>query len=347
VVSTPSRPGDLLAQEVALAGARRPYAGAVVTRVTPPTSCAPGDRALVTEDGTLTGWVGGSCTAPVVVREALASLADGRARLLRLGRDVGDPDPAGGADRDDIVRVPLTCASEGEVEVLVEPHLPPPHVVAVGSAPVLDAFVDMASRIGYDAARVDGVEELEQAGPGPHSHVVVATFGRFDEDAVASALAAGVPHVSLVASRKRAATVLATLRQAGVPEEDLGRVQAPAGLDLGAVRHLELAVALLGGVVADRVEHGGHHVVPGPREADGAEEGAAGAGAADAGTGPPLPEPLHDPVCGMTVTTRDAVAVLTHDGVTYGFCSAGCRTRFATDPSAYVPVRTPGWPTSR
>ncbi|MGH8866621.1 MAG: XdhC family protein [Actinomycetes bacterium] len=320
-----SAPPDLLAQEVALRDAGRPYASAVVTRVRAPTSCRPGDRALVTDDGHLVGWVGGSCTEPVVVREALTALDDGRPRLLRLGPpDRLAADGFGDAAADEVVRVPLSCASEGEVEVLVEPHLPAPHVVVVGSAPVLDAFVDMARRVGYAAARVDTVDALADAGIGPGSHVVVATFGRYDEDAVAAALTADVQHVALVASAKRAATVLGTLRASGVDEAALGRVHAPAGLDLGSLRHLELAVALLGGVVAQEVAHRGRRI-PEPRDRAATTSGE-----------------LSDPVCGMTVRPEDAVAVLSHDGVSYGFCSAGCRTRFTADPAAFTGAATPG-----
>ena len=61
-----------------------PYARATVVRVDPPVSSRVGDKAVVTSDGRLEGWVGGACAEPIVVREALAALAEGRPRLVRI-----------------------------------------------------------------------------------------------------------------------------------------------------------------------------------------------------------------------------------------------------------------------
>ena len=90
---------------------------------------------------------------------------------------------------------------------------------------------------------------LETAGVGAASFIVVATMGRFDEPAVSAALDTEAPYVALVASRKRAQTVRDHLRQTGCSEEDLERLKAPAGLDLGSVRHEEIAVAVLAEIV--------------------------------------------------------------------------------------------------
>ena len=60
-------------------------------------------------------------------------------------------------------------------------------------------------------------------------------------------------------------------------------------------------------------------------------------------------EKLKDPVCGMAVTAKASLH-LAHEGRTYFFCSAGCQSKFAADPSRYVakmagpdaPATTPG-----
>src|SRR5438477_300128 len=72
--------------------------------------------------------------------------------------------------------------------------------------------------------------------------VVVATMGHGDEDALASALAAGVGYVGLVASARRAASVVAELRARGIDEELLVHVRSPAGLDLRPSTQEEIAV---------------------------------------------------------------------------------------------------------
>lgn len=319
---------DLLAEEARLRERRRPYATAVVVRVRHPAAAQPGDRALVSDDGRLMGWVGGSCTEPVVVREAVKAMADGAVRMLRLG----PPDRLTADDRDDVVVVPLTCVSEGEIEVLVVPQLPVPHVLTLGAAPVLDALVDVARRVGYAAERLDlagldadGVRRAVESAASPESYVLVATFGRYDEDAVAAALAAGVDYVALVASRRRAETVRAALAELGTSPEDLARLRAPAGLDLGSLQHLEVAVALFADIVATESARRSQSLVPAPRSA---------------------PEGLLDPVCGMVVDSASAAGVLTYGGVRYGFCSAGCRRRFVTDPASFVRPASPASPAS-
>jgi xanthine dehydrogenase accessory factor len=270
-----------------------------------PTSARAGDAAVVTVDGRLRGWVGGSCAEPVVVREALAALAEGTPRLLHLAPP-GQLQP----EREGLVVSPMTCASEGSLEVFVEPRLPAPHLVAIGRSPLVEALATMAGAVGFDVTvyeREDGEMDLAKAGAGPDSFVVVATMGRYDEDAVEAALASGARYVALVASERRARTVLA-----GVAESDRARVRAPAGLDLGDLPHTEIAVAILAQIVAEKARS---QPVVALREE---------------------PETAVDPVCGMTVEIATAADHFEHEGVTYWFCATGCRRRFERDPASYL-----------
>lgn len=292
---------DLAAEEALLAGRREPYARVTVVWSRSPTSARAGDAALVTVDGRLRGWVGGSCAEPVVVRQALDALSEGTPRLVHLAPP-GELPP----EREGLVVAPMTCASEGSLEIFVDPHLPAPHLVAVGRSPLVEALVTMAGAVGFDAAayeRDDNDLDLAKAGTGPDSFVVVATMGRYDEDAVEAALATGARYVALVASERRAATVLAT-----IAEEDRPRVHAPAGIDLGDLPHVEIAVAILAQIVAEKARS--KPVVAARR---------------------PEPETAVDPVCGMTVETATAADRLDHGGVTYWFCASGCRRRFERD----------------
>jgi xanthine dehydrogenase accessory factor len=142
----------------------------------------------------------------------------------------------------------------------------------------------------------------------------VATQGHYDEAALEAALATPAPYVGLVASRKRAGSVLGYLRDRGVSDEQLERVHAPAGVDLGKVAHEEIAVAILAELVRER---------------------AAGALAAAAPAEIPRHEAL-DPVCGMTVDVADAKYSSAFEGTTYYFCSAGCLHRFEEDPARFA-----------
>jgi xanthine dehydrogenase accessory factor len=288
---------DVLVEAGRLASEGRPFALATVVNVVRPASTRRGDRAVVTPDGSLVGWVGGACSEPIVVREALRALADGEARLLRIG-------PPG---KDDLEQTPgvviaeSSCASEGVVEVLVEPQLPRPLLAIVGGSPAAQTLSELARAIGW---RVETGRAAEA------DAIVVAAMGHGDEDALAEALAVGTGYVGLVASSRRASVVLAALRERGVDEADLARVHSPAGLDLGPSTQPEIAVAILAEIVAWR-----HTARPGPHVPS---------------------EEVVDPVCGMLVSLQGTTEVVELDGVTYAFCSAHCRKQFEADPARYL-----------
>lgn len=326
------RGGEVLARAAGLAASRIPYCLATVVWRRAPTSAQTGARAVVTADGRLEGWLGGACAEPAVLRVALQALRDGRSRLLCLGPE--DEFPPAGEGRE---VQPVGCASEGALEVFIEPHLPRPQVVTVGGAPMAEALTEIARVVGFEVHRLEPREDaadlsaeirhgLDQTGVGAASFVVVATMGRFDEPAVTAALDTGAPYVALVASRKRAQTVREHLQKTGRSEEDLERLRAPAGLDLGSVRHEEIAVAVLAEIVQLRAAGVGRG------EVSATEESATTTG--DAGAAEPAE--AIDPVCGMTVATRPAVHTAEHEGHTYHFCCAGCRERFAADPESFL-----------
>jgi xanthine dehydrogenase accessory factor len=287
---------DVLVRAGRLAAEGVPFALATVVAVQPPASTRRGDRGLVTADGELEGWVGGACSEPIVVREALRALADGEPRLVRIGPPGR---AAAGADPDAVI-AESSCASEGIVEVLVEPQLPAPLLVVVGASPAAETLARLAGEVGWRVAR-----ELHAGADA----VVVATMGHGDDETLAAALAQEAGYVGLVASAKRAASVLASLREAGVGEDALVRVRSPAGLDLGPSSQPEIAVAVLAELVA------WNH---------------------SSARAPSLPAVATDPVCGMEVTIDGAKETSEHDGTTYYFCCAGCRSRFETDPARYL-----------
>ena len=211
----------MLVEAGRLAADGKPYALATVVRVVRPASTRRGDRALVTPDGTLAGWVGGACSEPIVVREALRALADGVPRLVHIG-----PAGSGAGAPDDVVVAESRCASEGVVEVLIEPELPGPLLTVLGEG--------VAGRTLSQLARIVGWRVADQLDPAQRPDaVVVATMGHGDEDALASALKAGVGYVGLVASARRAVVVLDALREQGVAPDDLARVRSPAGREIG------------------------------------------------------------------------------------------------------------------
>jgi xanthine dehydrogenase accessory factor len=329
------------AAELEVAG--RSFAVATVVAVRRPTSARPGSSGLIHPDGTIEGWVGGSCAQPVVVREALRSLIDGQPRLLRLSKDV----PAEGRRGDGIVELVMTCHSGGTLEIYVEPHLPAPVLWVAGTTPIAGALVELGSAAGWrvsvfdpvaDPAAFPGADQvvvgsdLGTTDPAANPAIVVATQGVWDEEALAAALARNAAYVGLVASPTRAAVIRGWLRdEAGIADERLAALRAPAGLDLGAETAAEVALSILAELVQVRRGTAAFVASPGPATLAGTPQVVA-------------PEPivddivLLDPVCGMTVDRAHARHLAEHDGVVYAFCSMGCRTSFIHEPTAYLPA---------
>jgi xanthine dehydrogenase accessory factor len=324
------------------------FATATVVAVHRPTSAKPGSRGIIHPDGTIEGWVGGSCAQPVVVREALRSLQDGQPRLLRLSKDA----PSEGRRGDGIVELVMSCHSGGTLEIYVEPHVPAPSLWIAGTTPIAAALASLGAATGWrvsvfdpvaDAEAFPGVERVSQeAGlriidPELSPFAVVATQGIWDEEAVQRLLSRDrVSYVGLIASPTRAAVLRAWLREEGVPEDRIAALRAPAGMDIGAETPEEVALSILAELT--QVRHGRAPFVAMPGPATLAVPVAGASASPD-----PAPDDivLLDPVCGMTVEREHARHLAEHDGVVYAFCRMGCRTAFIREPEAYVGAGAP------
>jgi xanthine dehydrogenase accessory factor len=335
---------SIFSRAAELEAAGRPFVVATVVAVARPTSARPGASGIVHPDGTIEGWVGGSCAQPVVVREALHALADGQPRLLRLSKDA----PAEGRRADGIVELVMTCHSGGTLEIYVEPHLPAPVLWIAGTTPIAGALATLGAASGWRvsifdpvavaedfpaAERVSQETALGRVDPEASPYLVVATQGVWDEEALAAGLRRNASYVGLVASPTRASVVRQWLRdETGLAEERLAALRAPAGMDLGAETAEEIALSILAELVTVRRGRAAFVAAPGPATLAGLPEGMAVT---------PL-QPivdaivLLDPVCGMTVDRATARHLAEHDGTVYAFCSIGCRTRFIKDPPHYL-----------
>jgi len=318
---------DWLAEAQELAQAGQPFALATVVRRVAPASAQPGAKALILPDGSMRGWVGGSCAQPVVTSEARQALRDGMPRLLRLGKMPGASHQVESKGSEDIVEFPMTCHSGGALEILIEPVLPAPRLFIVGETPIVETLADLARMMGYRVSQFERASDLalrlgDSAVP---VFVVVASMGVDDEEALAAALRAGTPYtlyVALVASPKRAAVVRETLAAMGMSAHDLVRLKAPAGLDIGARTQEEIALSIMAEMTQMRSVM-----------TSGTTEGAS------------APDPVAaleleaiDPVCGMTVTIAGARHQTAYDGKIWYFCCGGCKARFEADPLKYVPA---------
>ncbi len=307
----------------------KPFATAVVVRAEKPTSAKPGDKAIVTAEGVMHGWIGGSCAQPTVIQEAMKALADGEPRLIRLSTDPQKESRAG------LIDLPMTCFSGGTLEIYIEPQLPPTRLMIIGSLPVAQALARLGQTMHYHVVAVDpdtggagmaGADEVLtdlkkiKEKITPLTYVVVASHGHYDELALEQTLRSKAAYVALVASKTRAAAVLEYLRGQGLTEAELARLKYPAGLDIQALRGDEIALSIMAEIVQRR------------RNAKPLEVTALTA---------PQPAEAVDPVCGMTVLIAGAEHSTTSNGQMFYFCCAGCRESFEQNPEQYLSQPAP------
>jgi len=313
---------EVLAEAVTLTRDRRAFALATVVWRRAPSSGRVGAKAIVLPDGSVHGWLGGACAEPTMVREARAAIEDGRARLLFFG----PPDELVAHELEGALAVPMACESEGALQVYIEPYVPVPQVVIVGRSPAVHALTIQARALEWDVVVVDdgGIEtehphpelvrtalDFAHLGIGSASAIVVATQGHYDELALERALATDAAYIGVVAAEKRASALLGALRDRGVDAEQLTRVHAPAGMDLGATSNAEIAVSVLADLVARRSAGTFRAVVP------------------------PIARDARDPVCGMSLDPDRARHHATHAGKDYWFCAASCQRAFTANPAAF------------
>ncbi|GID97779.1 XdhC family protein [Amorphoplanes digitatis] len=255
---------DIAERARALTQQRRPFVHATVVRAQQPTSARAGDAAVVLDDGSIEGFVGGHCAENSVRTAALDTLRDGRTLLLRVLPDGGAEFP----ETPGALVVVNPCHSGGAIEIFLRPVLPRPVLRLAGETPIGEALATLAAFLDFEVSR-DGACAGATA-------AVVAGLGRGEEDAIRAALDAGVGFIALVASRTRGAAVLDAL---GLTPGERSRVHTPAGIDIGARTPQEIALSIMAEVVrAIRVD-----------------------GLAPSAAAATPPAAATDPICGMTV----------------------------------------------
>ncbi|MCX5986544.1 MAG: XdhC family protein [Chloroflexi bacterium] len=298
------------------------FAVATVVRAERPTSCRPGDKAVIRSDGRLQGWIGGSCAQPTVISEALASLADGEPRLVLLTPD-GIARPRTG-----MTVHQMSCFSGGVVEVFIEPFLPAPQLIICGVSPAAVAIASIGHVVGFEVVVVDALATPEdfptasvvvgRIDPSSYPasrerYAIVATHGLWDEEALRQVLAVETSYVGLVASVRRFDATIADLAMSGGDPDQLGRVECRPGLEIGARTFQEVALGIVADLVARRRGAQGHGAEQHVRVPDLAE----------------IPVLHEDPICGMMVDPEATPHRLEHAGHVWYYCAPRCRRMHA------------------
>lgn len=255
---------EILDRINALRSRNEEFCVVTVVRTANITSAKAGGKALVTSGGEIFGFVGGGCVTGAVKRVAAEVLASGAPRLIRVKpkEDVVEQ-----LDADGVELHKSSCPSGGTVELFIEPMLMAPRCIVCGASPVAASLVALAKAMGYrtvvaaleeDHVRLPGADsyiagfELDAVNPVAGDAIVVSTQGKRDREALHAALSTDARYVSFVGSRRKAATLIAALREKGLTEQQIGRLKAPAGLDIGAIEPEEIALSIMGEIVNRR-----------------------------------------------------------------------------------------------
>ncbi len=217
-------------------------------------------RMLVRSDGSIMGSVGGGAMERIVMEEALAALQEGLSRTVT--RDlVQKGDRAAGMD----------CGGRMEVYIDVVGKLPTLMLVGGGhvnlavaraaahmdfSVVVVEHRHEFAGTDRFPMARhifsgTDTLSALENATVDGDTAVVIATASE-DLEVLRRVLKTPAGYVGFLGSKRKVSTLIRTLQEEGVPQTALARIHAPIGLDIGAETPAEIAVSILGEILAVR-----------------------------------------------------------------------------------------------
>jgi xanthine dehydrogenase accessory factor len=193
----------------------------------------------------------------------------------------------------------MACASNGSIELFIQPYSVRSALCVMGSTPAADEARFLAQRLQIRLTDT----------PAEAPVVLIATQGQGDEEALEAALRSPAKQVLMIASQRKAEKLRAVMRMRGIDESQLARLQAPAGPDAGAKTPGEIALVAIVGVLA---------LLRGRSEVAEAK--------------------FVNPVCGMAVSIANPLHIEIYEGVSYYFCCDGCRTTFLKEPAKYAAI---------
>jgi xanthine dehydrogenase accessory factor len=233
----------------------RPFAVATVVETTGSVSAKTSSKAVIDEKGrVVAGWVGGGCAESATCHTAIECIQSGQTAMLEVDMD------------DEVLGAGMPCG--GHMRVYVEPVLPRPTLWIMGHGRVAECLCSLADMVGLDVVVNDPLADRERYPaasrlitndldygalcPAQGDFVVIATQHKGDHMSMKRALSSGVGYIALIASRKRSRLVLDYLRREGMGDQELDRVMAPSGLDLGARTPEEIALCVMSEIVLVR-----------------------------------------------------------------------------------------------
>ena len=251
-------PAEFLSEDMAdavqeLRSKAEPFAFATIVRTAGATAARPGAKALLDADGTIVhGWLGGGCTKGAVQKAALSALRSGQPQLVSIAPEelLAQKGINSGDELDGVKFTRNGCPSKGSIDIFIEPCLPIPQLVILGKSPVANALANLAPQFHWAVSTNLNEDKLTPVNPS--QFIVVATQGQGDIQALKQALDNHRQYVAFVGSKRRYEVLASELIKGGASANNVHSVNAPAGLDLGAVTPEEIALSILAELVRAR-----------------------------------------------------------------------------------------------
>jgi len=300
--------GDLLERAVELRAKGEPFVLATVVAYRRPQSAKPGSKAIISQDGVVTGWVGGGCVQPIVIREAQKVLEQRKPNLVIISPDSTH------AGWDGVKEYLMTCQGGGSLEIYLEPMLPRPELIIFGNSPVAQVLTQLGKILDFNVIEGNSRNQIR-----PQSYVVVATMGDGDEEALTAVAGSNASYIGFVASREKSSKLFEYLHANGITDQDLKQIKSPAGLELGAESLPEIAFSVMAEILQlNRQQQS--------------------SSAKSEKTKIPVLEirTAIDPICGMTVDMKSSKYSSSHDSKMYFFCCLRCKETFEKAPAQYA-----------
>jgi len=256
-VSTPDH-RSILAELTAAVDDGRHVATATVVETSGSVPRRPGTKMLVFADGMTSGTIGGGKVEALVTDNALEAIRTGATSLTTYSLQ----DPLRGD--------PGVCG--GTMTIALEPYMPPATVLVIGAGHVGCAVVDLAHWLGYRTIAVDDRPGLATADALPNADAtfagsvedaivmhtitedtsVVVVTRSYEMDARIVPLLLGTParYIGVMGSKRRWSSTREALAGVDLSDDDLVRIHAPIGIEIGAETVEEIAVSIMSEVIA-------------------------------------------------------------------------------------------------
>lgn len=252
---------DIYSEIVRLGKAGQKCALATIVQVRGSIPSYESAKLLVREDGSMLGTIGGGCVEAEVWNAAREVIETEKPKRLDFS-----------LNQDAAYDNGLICG--GQLEVFVEPIIPPPRAFIFGAGHISKSLSKVATLAGFATTIIDNrdtfanrerfpeaeeihAEEYEEVFPklfiNESSYVIIVTRGHRDDLRVLRwAVTTPARYVAMIGSKRKVIGVIKELEKDGVPRSALERIFAPMGLEVGAVSPEEIAVAVAAEMIAVR-----------------------------------------------------------------------------------------------